>query len=55
MCFSISLNVVFSRTVKVYCHTVLLREISAFDLSINLRGEVLLRKCWTLALYIYHP
>ena len=45
VCFSIRLNVVFSRIVKVYCHTVLLREISAFDLSINLRDEVLLRKC----------
>ena len=45
VCFRVSLNVVFFRIVKVYCHTVLLREISAFDLSINLRGEVLLRKC----------
>ena len=45
VCFRASLNVVFFRIVKVYCHTVLLREISAFDLSINLRGEVLLRNC----------
>ena len=45
VCFRASLIVVFFRIVKVYCHTVLLREISAFDLSINLRSEVLLRNC----------
>ena len=45
MCFSISLNVVFSHTVKVHCHIVLLPEMIAFDLLFDLRGEVLLRNC----------
>ena len=45
MCFSISLNVVFSRIVKVHCHIVLLHEMIAFDLLFDLRGEVSLRNC----------
>ena len=40
MCFSISLNVVFFRIVKVHCHIVLLPEMIAFDLLFDLRGEV---------------
>ena len=39
MCFRISL-IATLLLVKVFCHTVLLREINAFDLSFNLRGEV---------------
>ena len=45
VCFSISLNVVVFRIVKVHCHIVLLPEMIAFDLLFDLRGEVSLRNC----------